>query len=329
MNSTLEKESKVAYLQKIESQFRNDVMKGLSSPEKYLQSKYFYDEKGDELFQKIMDCPEYYLTKCELEIFTTQTGKMASTFANHLKEFDVVELGAGDATKSSFLLKELLNNNIDFTYYPVDISKNIVRLLQNKLPAKFPSLKMHGLNGEYFQMLEKASKLSGKPKAVLFLGSNIGNVPLAQAKEFFTTLRSHLSSGDLVLIGFDLKKDPKLILNAYNDKAGYTRDFNLNLLQRINNEISADFILQNFEHQPTYNAETGSCKSFLTSLKNQTVQVADQTFHFKEGEKIFMEISQKYSVSQTDALALHSGFIPIKYFYDSKHWFLDAVWECI
>jgi dimethylhistidine N-methyltransferase len=329
MNSTLEKETKVAYLQKVDIQFKRDVIKGLSSPEKYLQSKYFYDEKGDALFQQIMNCTEYYLTKCELEIFTTQTGEMASTFAHQLKEFDVVELGAGDATKSSFLLKELLDNNIDFTYYPVDISKNIVRLLQKKLPAKFPSIKMHGLNGEYFQMLEKASQLSNKPKAVLFLGSNIGNVPLAQAEEFFTTLRSHLSPGDLVLIGFDLKKDPKLIVDAYNDKAGYTRDFNLNLLQRINNELSADFILENFQHQPTYNAETGSCKSFLTSLRNQTVRVADKTFQFKEGEQIFMEISQKYSVSQTDSMALNSGFMPIKYFYDSRHWFLDAVWECI
>lgn len=329
MNSTLEKESKVAYLHKVDSQFLDDVIKGLASPEKYLHSKYFYDEKGDELFQKIMDCPEYYLTRCELEIFTTQTAEIASTFASQLKEFDVVELGAGDATKSSFLLKKLLENNIDFTYYPVDISKNIIRLLHNKLPAKFPFIKMHGLNGEYFQMLEKAAKLSGKPKAVLFLGSNIGNVPLAQAEEFFTTLRSHLSPGDLVLIGFDLKKDPQVILDAYNDKSGITRDFNLNLLHRINDVLDGDFVIENFKHCPTYAAETGSCKSFLTSIKSQTVHIDDHTFHLAEGEKIFMEISQKYSVSETDALALHSGFIPIRYFYDSKHWFLDAVWECI
>jgi dimethylhistidine N-methyltransferase len=275
-----------------------------------------------------MGCPEYYLTKCEMEIFTEQTKELASTFTKSFDEFDVVELGAGDASKSIYLLEELINSEVDFKYYPVDISKNVINFLQDDLTAKLPLLHMQGLNGEYFKMLQKAKNLSDKIKVVLFLGSNIGNVTLEEAPQFCSSLRSYLSKGDLVLIGFDLIKEPQVVLDAYNDKAGYTREFNLNLLQRINDELGADFILKNFRHTPTYDAATGACKSYLVSLKEQQVQVDEQVFLLTEGEKIYMEISQKYSVEQTDELAITSGFKPIRHFYDSKKWFLDAVWQC-
>jgi L-histidine Nalpha-methyltransferase len=311
------------------SQFLNDVLAGLSAREKYLSSKYFYDKRGDELFQKIMACDEYYPTECEMEIFTQQTKELANVFTSKHKEFDIVELGAGDATKSIKLLRELLSNNISFNYFPVDISSNVINLLQKQLPKKLPRIKMHGLNGEYFAMLEKAKTISDKIKVVLFLGGNIGNVPLSQATDFCNQLRSHLSPGDLVLIGFDLKKNPQLILNAYNDKAGYTREFNLNLLRRINEELNADFLINDFIHFPTYNPASGACKSYLVSLKEQVVNIADQSFSFAENEAIFMEIAQKYTVAQTDELAHQTGFIPVKHFFDSKHWFLDTIWQCI
>ncbi|HEX8334585.1 MAG TPA: L-histidine N(alpha)-methyltransferase [Segetibacter sp.] len=328
MNSILQRQrtaSKVA----IDERFLNDVINGLSSEEKYLQSKYFYDEIGDKLFQKIMACPEYYLTKCEMEIFTQQKNKIASIFIKNLTVFDVVELGAGDASKSIHLLSELQKTWINFTYYPIDISKNVIRYLQQQLPQEVPSLNIKGMNGEYFNMLEKVNALSSRSKVVLFLGSNIGNVPLQEAIEFCSSLRSHLNVGDLLLIGFDLKKDPQVILDAYNDKAGYTRDFNLNLLLRINNELGADFVLENFKHQPTYDDATGACKSYLISTKDQEVVIDQQVFYFEEGERIYMEISQKYSVEQTDELATNTGFLPVEHLYDSRKWFVDAVWQCI
>jgi dimethylhistidine N-methyltransferase len=311
------------------SQFLEDVITGLSAREKYLQSKYFYDLKGDELFQQIMGSKEYYPTDCEMEIFTQKTGELVTLLMQKNTEFDVVELGAGDATKSIHLLRELLDNKIKFTYFPVDISNNVINLLHKELPEKLPQLQLQGLNGEYFHMLEKAKTLSDKIKVVLFLGGNIGNVPIEKADEFCERLRSHLVAGDIVLIGFDLKKDPLTILNAYNDSSGFTRRFNLNLLTRINDELKGNFTLENFYHFPTYDPATGACKSYLVSSKEQSVNISGSIFDFKKGEAIFMEIAQKYTVEQTDNLANKSGFSPISHFYDSKGWFLDAVWQCV
>ncbi|MDB5246315.1 MAG: Methyltransferase [Segetibacter sp.] len=310
------------------NQFLEDVLKGLSAKDKYLQSKYFYDAKGDKLFQKIMTSQEYYPTKCEYEIFTEKTAEIVSVLTELNTEFDIVELGAGDATKSFYLLKELVERKINFTYFPVDISGNIINQLYSQLPQRLPELRMQGLNGEYFAMLEKAKILSNKIKVVLFLGGNIGNVPHEKAGEFCKAIRKHLLPGDLALIGFDLKKNPKTILDAYNDKAGYTRDFNLNLLLRINDELKGDFVIENFYHFPTYDPSTGACKSFLVSSTEQQVNVADESFHFAEGEAIFMEIAQKYTIEQTDELANKSGFTPMHHILDSKGWFLDTVWKC-
>lgn len=311
------------------SQFLEDVLKGLSAKEKFLQSKYFYDAKGDRLFQNIMGSKEYYPTRCEMEIFTQKTKELVDVLTEQNNEFDIVELGAGDATKSIHLLKGLLDNKVTFTYFPVDISGNVINLLHRQLPEKLPGLQLQGLNGEYLSMLEKAKTLSDKIKVVLFLGGNIGNVPLNKAGEFSKSLREHLKPGDLVLVGFDLKKDPKTILAAYNDSAGFTRDFNMNLLTRINNELKGNFDLENFYHYPTYDPSTGACKSFLVSTREQQVSIAEQSFCFAKGEPIFMEISQKYTVEQTDELANQNGFEPIHHFFDSNGWFLDAVWRCV
>ncbi|HEX8277370.1 MAG TPA: L-histidine N(alpha)-methyltransferase [Segetibacter sp.] len=311
------------------SQFLEDVLKGLSAKEKFLQSKYFYDAKGDTLFQKIMASKEYYPTRCEMEIFTQKTKELVDVLTEENTEFDIVELGAGDATKSIHLLKGLLDNKVTFTYFPVDISGNVINLLHRELPEKLPGLQLQGLNGEYLSMLEKAKTLSDRIKVVLFLGGNIGNVALDKAGEFSKSLREHLKPGDLVLVGFDLKKDPKTVLDAYNDSAGFTRDFNMNLLTRINNELKGNFDLGNFYHYPTYDPATGACKSFLVSSAEQQVSIAEKSFCFAKGEPIFMEISQKYTVEQTDELASQNGFEPIHHFFDAKGWFLDAVWRCV
>ncbi len=311
------------------NQFLLDVKAGLSAPSKFLQSKYFYDTTGDGLFQQIMQCPEYYLTRCEMEIFTTQVEEIAGALLKASVEFDVVELGAGDATKSIYLLKELQKRKAAFTYYPVDISSNVIHQLQKKLPAKLPGLNITGLNGEYFSMLQKAGKLSSKTKVVLFLGSNIGNIPLHETNAFCSALRSYLNVGDLLLIGFDLQKDPLVILDAYNDRAGLTKNFNLNLLHRINKELSANFDVNQFKHFPTYEPGTGACKSYLISQKDQQVELADHTFEFAKDEPIFMEVSQKYTAKQIAEMAAGSGFKPLHHFYDSRHWFVDTVWQCI
>ncbi len=308
-------------------QFLNDVLKGLRSSPKYLYSKYFYDQKGDELFQKIMASEDYYLTNSEMEIFSKQTNEIADSILKKDPVLDVIEFGAGDATKSSFLLKELVNRNAVSTYFPIDISKNIIDFLEKSLPEQIPQLNIKGLNGEYLAMLSQTNKFSIKRKLVLFLGANIGNFKFNEMPIFFKKLSSLLREKDMVLIGFDLKKNPGKILSAYDDKDGFTRQFNLNLLNRINNELNANFELENFEHYATYNPENGACKSYLISLAKQQVSIENEVFYFEENETIFMEISQKYSLPQINETALSCGFEPIDHFFDSKNYFVDVLWE--
>ena len=310
----------------ITEQFYEDVITGLKQTPKRLNSKYFYDANGDKLFQDLMNCKEYYPTNCELEIFTRQTVELCKAMMADGTPFDLIELGSGDATKSTFLLKYLLEQKADFSYLPIDISENVISYLNITLPVTLPGLEIAGLNGEYFAMMEKAAAISTRRKVVLFLGSNIGNMPVNNAEEFCSEMRKHLSPGDMVLIGIDLKKNPKTVLAAYNDKEGITKRFNLNLLERINRELNTDFDLEKFEHYPTYDPETGACKSYLVSLSDQQVKIGKENIHFLKDEYIYMEISQKYTVMQTNQMAANSGFNPLNIFFDSKKWFIDAIW---
>ena len=307
--------------------FYKDVTDGLRAEHKYLSSKYFYDEAGDRLFQQIMACPEYYPTRCELDILQHQSGKMARLFLDETRSFDLVELGPGDASKSWFLLRELQHQHADFTYYPIDISSNVIGWLEDKLPVTLPGLHMQGLNGEYLEKMQQLDTFSGNRKIVLFMGANIGNMTVQQATQFCRQLHDHMRAGDLLLIGFDLKKNPRVILDAYNDRQGITRAFNLNLLRRINRELDGDCNPDQFEHYPVYDPGTGACRSYLISLAPQEVHVADRTFTFRENEPIHMEISQKYTLEETELMAVQSGFEPVSTFFDSKNWFADVLWQ--
>jgi L-histidine N-alpha-methyltransferase len=307
-------------------QFYMDVIKGLSATPKRLDSKYFYDAYGDKIFQELMNCEEYYPTNCELEIFTQKTADLAKSIIADGDAFDLIELGAGDATKSSHLLKYLIDEKADFTYLPIDISENVISYLNITLPVTLPGIKITGLQGEYFNMLKKAAAISDKRKVVMFLGSNIGNMQVKDAEAFCKVLRDHLSPGDMVLIGVDLKKNPRTVLAAYNDKQGITKRFNLNLLERINRELNGKFNVPQFDHYAMYDPESGACRSYLVSLQEQQVSIGDETISFAKDEYIYMEISQKFTVEQIDNMAAVAGFKPLNRFFDSKSWFVDAVW---
>jgi dimethylhistidine N-methyltransferase len=252
---------------------------------------------------------------------------MARFFMEENPVFDVVELGPGDATKSWFLLRELQKEHAQFTYYPIDISSNVIGWLEDRLPSTLPGIKIHGLNGEYLDKLMQAAALSPARKIVLFMGANIGNMTVQQATQFCRQLHDHLQPGDLLMIGFDLKKHPRTILDAYNDRQGITRAFNLNLLRRINSELGGDFDLAGFEHCPVYDPGTGACKSYLVSRIAQEVHIGDKTFSFMENEVIHMEISQKYTLHEIDLMANQTGFEPRHAFFDSKNWFADVLWQ--
>ena len=312
-----------------ETSFLQDVLNGLRSHPKKLDSKYFYDQEGDRLFQKIMGSEEYYVTKCEAEIFQRYANEIATALRDRFESFDLVELGAGDASKTIHLLKQLKHLDCDFQYIPIDISHSIIEYLEQGLPEKLQGLIVKGLNGDYLEMLNKAVKLSAGNKVVMFLGSNIGNMNTTEAIKFLKKVRATLNKGDRMLIGFDLKKDPSTILAAYNDSSGYTRAFNLNLLKRINRELGADFELHQFDHFPTYDPISGSCRSFLVSKQQQNVRLANEVFGFNEGEVIYMELSQKYDLPEIKAMGESCGFRTTEVFMDSRNWFVDTIWECI
>lgn len=309
--------------------FAADVSAGLSAAPKFLSSKYFYDDAGSRLFQKIMDLPEYYLTRAELEIFETQAGEIFQAFTARNSSFDLIELGAGDGTKTAVLIDCFLRQNLEFAYAPIDISQEAVEALTEKFKNKFPTLLVNAKIGDYFQILESLKTASARPKILLFLGSNIGNFSRAQSIEFFTSLHRVMNADDLLFVGFDLQKDPRVILAAYNDAQGVTAEFNLNLLRRINREIGADFAVENFSHYATYHPLEGAARSFLISRCEQTVfvKVLNQSFGFKKWEPIFMEISQKYNLEMIENSANTCGFQIERNFFDTKNYFADSLWK--
>ena len=306
--------------------FLRDVIEGLSADRKTLSSKYFYDEIGDALFQQIMDLPEYYLTKSELEVFTTYKGDLLELFAAGGKAFDLIEFGAGDGMKTKVLLSEFLEKKADFRYLPVDISGNALEGLEQSLGREMPGLEVVPYRGEYFEALGSIPADDHRKKVVLFLGSNIGNFTGAAAGEFIQGISERLNPGDGVLVGLDLKKDPRIILDAYNDAQGVTRAFNLNLLQRINRELGADFMLDQFDHYPLYDPETGEARSYLVSKKEQTVRFKGrpEVLRFAKGEVIHTEISKKYSVPEIESLTGHAGLKPERWLYDCRHFYVDV-----
>jgi L-histidine Nalpha-methyltransferase len=308
--------------------FAKEINEGLSQSPKRISSKYFYNKRGDELFQSIMRMEEYYLTDAEFEILSLQKEEIAQAIKYSEGKFQLVEFGAGDGYKTKILLNYLLEMGANFEYVPIDISANALTQLCEDLASEMPDLKVNPLGKEYFKALDdlKANELR---KVVLFLGSNIGNFSLQVAQDFLKEISSRLNSNDLLLMGVDLKKDPHVILAAYNDYDGITKAFNINVLNRINEELGGDFDIFNFEHFPVYDPVTGSTKSYLISKRPQTVSIAelDKQFYFDQGEPIDMEVSQKYSTKDLNSLAENSGYEVIKYYYDCKNYFTDTLWK--
>ncbi|GAB1403513.1 MAG: L-histidine N(alpha)-methyltransferase [Lentimicrobiaceae bacterium] len=307
----------------------SDTLAGLGSSPKSLKAKYFYNARGSRIFEQIMQMPEYYPTKCEQEIIANQSTAIINALTNNKDEtFELFELGSGDGFKTRILLKALIKTNADITYIPVDISNQAIEALQKNLKRDLPSLNIMPRLGDYFEVLHRINGYSGFKKAVLFLGANIGNYLPDEMDSFLTGLAGFMHKGDTALLGFDLKKSPSVIMAAYDDPHGLTRDFNLNLLRRLNDELKADFNLNRFEHHATYNPISGYAKSYLISSCDQKVKiaVADKVISFEKSEPVFMEVSRKFDLKTIHHLARKYGFKVVADFTDSKKYFLDSVW---
>lgn len=306
--------------------FSRDVHDGLSRSPKALPSAYFYDARGSELFRKIMDLPEYYLTRAETEILERHGGAIAAAFSGG--ECDVVDLGAGDGSKTALLLVQLKRVAADVRYVPVDVSEAALVSAIEGCTHRLPRLQAAGVLAQYHDGLSwLARRDPGRRRLVLFLGSNVGNMDDATAGSFFRALRAVLLPGDHVLVGFDLLKDPSLLLRAYDDAAGVTAEFNLNLLRRINRELEGDFQPSAFRHHATFAPGRRAMESYLLSTQRQSVRVAGRSYDFAAWEPLHTEVSRKYREADVHAFARDAGFVEATHFRDERRLFLDALWR--
>lgn len=314
---------------KFTQQFKDDVSLGLTAYPKKLSSQYIYDQRGDALFQEIMGLPEYYLTRYEHDILKQNAEGIARAFMQGRKEgFDLIELGAGDGFKTKTLLHALRAENAQFTYKPIDISGNVLEGLEHDLAALFPGLDIAPEVGTYFSVLEELAN-QDRPKVIMMLGSNIGNLQHKEAINFLNKLREGMDQNDVLFMGFDMKKDPLTIQNAYSDKKGVTQEFNRNLLHRINGELGGHFDVNKFEHWEAYDPETGTARSFLCATEPMDVAIdaLEMTISFDRWETINTEISQKYDDTTIEWLCGEAQLEPVTYFTDKVHGYKNYIIE--
>ncbi len=307
--------------------FAHDVLTGLSASPKHLHSRYFYDDRGSQLFEQIMELPEYYLTRCEAEIFERYKQTVLQMCEG--EKWSLVDLGAGDATKTRIWIDYFYRHRQDFSYIPADISAYALEELTASLQNTYPTLEVKPVKGEYNRALEWIGREVTGKKFVLFMGSNIGNFSESECIAFLHQIRQALSVGDRLLIGFDLKKEGKIIHAAYNDSSGVTEAFNKNLLIRINRELGGQFNPDSFDFHANYDPVSGFVRSYLVSKKAQTVSIEalGRSFHFHPWETIHAENSRKFSLKEIETLAAACGFTIEKHLLDGQEWFVDTIWR--
>ncbi len=310
-------------------QFSETVLKGLSLKKKKLPSWLIFDKKGSEIFNQITQLESYHPAKCEIEIFNAYKSILSKIFSSVPTQ--LIELGSGDGKKSMILLEQLIKDGNHFQYTPIDISEGAVRNLIQALTERFSgsSLNATGLVADYFEGLASISSDDGIRNMVLFLGVTLNNMDIPDAKAFLINLHKILRHKDCVLIGFDLMKNPKLLYQSYNDQL-FER-FNLHLLDRINEELGANFDKNLFIQQGHYNPESRAVESFLYSTCNQTIHIKtlNKNFRFASWETLQTEQSYKYSIEDIDSLAHDCGFKVTENFFDAKRFFVDSLWEVI
>lgn len=290
-------------------QFAKDVKEGLSKTPKSLSSKYFYDETGSRLFQRIMDLDVYYLTTAEEKILRTQGEKLANHLADAMpEEFRMIELGAGDARKTEILLRKLDQLPVTCTYRPTDIDLSVLLQVERRLKDSFLRIKLEKYHAYNHSVLKEITE-EDVPTVLLFLGSNIGNYTVDKSEAFLKKVGKALNSGDRLLLGVDRKKDPRRILEAYDDPQGITEKFNMNILHRINRELDGEFPVEEFLFYPSYNVVTGEMRSYLIARNNIKVPIKaiDMEVKFKAWEYIHTEVSRKYDQENLEEFAEQSG----------------------
>ena len=299
----------------VDDELTSAVTDGLSRPQKTLPCRFFYDARGSELFEEITALPEYYPTRTEAAILEAHAAEMADGVSDGGV---LVELGSGSSLKTEIFLAELPRS---CAYVPIDVSRSALDGATRRLATRFPELDMRPIVGDFAQPISFPSDLAGRPKTGFFPGSTIGNLTPIEAGRLLAVLRATLSPGGRLIVGVDLKKDASKLVLAYNDAAGVTAAFNLNLLARINREIGPAFDLEAFRHEAIYNPRDGRIEMHLVSRCDQDVRVAGRRFRFRTGETIHTENSYKYSVRQFQDLARSAGWLPRRVWTDASNLF--------
>jgi dimethylhistidine N-methyltransferase len=283
------------------SAFARDAIGDLSQHPKRLSPKYFYDAAGSELFEAITRLPEYYPTRTELGILRDRAGEIASIIP---KGAALVEFGAGATTKVRLLLQKCAIG----AYVPVDISADFLHAQAEGLRKDFSGLAVHPVAADFTEPFELPAAIGGMPKVGFFPGSTIGNFEPHEAGRFLRSAREILGKGALMIVGADLEKDERVLHDAYNDAAGVTARFNLNVLVRINRELGGNFDISAFTHRAIYNRERHRIEMHLISRRPQVVRLLGTSLSFRHGESIHTENSYKYSIERFAALARGAGW---------------------
>lgn len=298
------------------SEFLEDVLSGLSACAKTLPCKYFYDERGSQLFDAICELDEYYLTRSELSIMERYAGEMAEQIGSGVM---LIEYGSGSSVKTRLLLDQLRD---PVAYVPVDISREHLQHTADDLATAYFETEILPVCADFTTDFElPCSRRTPTHSAVYFPGSTLGNFEPDAAYELLAGIGALCGSGGGLLIGIDLQKDIDVIEAAYNDAAGGTSEFNLNLLRRINRELGADIDLEAFEHQASYDIEPGRVEIRLVSQQTQEVRIGTECFQFNEGESIVTEYSHKYTIAEFEELARSAGLTMRRYWTDDREYF--------
>jgi len=296
--------------------FLEDVLEGLRRPRKRIPCKYFYDERGSGLFERICDLDEYYLTRTELAIMDRHAGEMAAALGSGVL---LIEYGSGSGRKTRLLLDRL---ETPAGYVPIDISAEALAASARQLAAEYPSLEVLPVRADYtapFRIPQPSRPVTRR--AVYFPGSTIGNFSPAGARRFLAHVARVVGPGGALVVGMDLRKDPEVLEAAYDDAEGVTAAFNLNLLSRINRELGGNLKLERFRHMARYNERQGRIEIYIVSRVEQTVTIAGERIHFRAGEKIHTEYSYKFEPAQVREMAARAGLTVRKVWTDPRKYF--------
>lgn len=278
-----------------------EVVAGLTASPKSLNAKFFYDERGSQLFEEITRLPEYYITRTEISILKEKMPEIKRSLG---EDSILIEYGSGNSEKIRLMIEELNPQ----AYVPIDISKDFLLSSTAELSETYPELTIHAICADYNEVVDIPTDYQEGNKVAFFPGSTIGNFTPGNAKKFLNNVRQTVGTEGSLLIGVDVKKDKEILHNAYNDSQGVTADFNLNMLNNLNETVQANFQLEHFEHDAFYNTEAGRIEMHLKSLKDHTVSIQNTLVDISQGETIHTENSYKYHIHEFIDLAEEVGF---------------------